>query len=537
MERRGETVDLFNATEEEVDKQLEQLISRRQRLQADQETQSLHLLPTSSGETNLEQSNNCSLHQLPLSSRRKEDHVKIKSVLNISRASKQFLYDQNGVQYLDTVNGTSLVGHCHPQVVAAGHNQMSRLVSSQGFSSEVLTKYISQLLDTMPEPLNVCYLTNSGSEANDLALRLARAYTGKEDVVVTEDGYHGNIGALIDISPKMHQRMKNYTKKDHVHIAKLPDMFRGKYREDDNSQEDAGLLYAREVEAKILQAEAQGRGVAAFLGEPLFVIPGIYIPPQSYYRHLYRVVRQHGGVVVADEVQTGLGRTGVNMWAFMEYGVVPDIVTVGKGLGNGYPMGAVICSKEISDKLGGYFSTFGGNPVACSIGLCVLEIVKNEKLQSSAKMVGKHLQNSLINLKDKFSCIGDIRGSGLLQAIEIVNNRQERIPAGRLAAEIMFEMKAKNIVIQLTGRNQNVILITPPMCFNIENSRMFVQTLEEILNVLDKEPENSLNLEFEPIKIGSKRSNILLHTEDSEPSRKIQINDEEDEYDSLCDMD
>ena len=270
-----------------MDKQLEQLISRRQRLQADQETQSLHLLPTSSTETNLDQSNNCSLHQLPLSDRRREDHIKIKSVLNISRASKQFLYDQNGVQYLDTVNGTSHVGHCHPQVVAAGHNQMSRLVSSQGFSSEILTKYISQLLDTMPEPLNVCYLTNSGSEANDLALRLARAYTGKEDVVVTEDGYHGNIGALIDISPKMHQRVKNYTKKDHVHIAKLPDTFRGKYRED-KSQEDVGLLYAREVEAKILQAEAQGRGVAAFLGEPLFVIPGIFIPPPSYYSHLYR---------------------------------------------------------------------------------------------------------------------------------------------------------------------------------------------------------------------------------------------------------
>jgi len=263
----------------------------------------------------------------------------------------------------------------------------------------------------------------------------------------------------------------------------------------------------------------------------------VEVPDPGYLRGVRELCTKHSVLWIADEVQTGLGRTGVNMWAFMEHGVVPDIVTVGKGLGNGYPMGAVICSKEISDKLGGYFSTFGGNPVACSIGLCVLEIVKNEKLQSSAKMVGKHLQNSLINLKDKFSCIGDIRGSGLLQAIEIVNNRQERIPAGRLAAEIMFEMKAKNIVIQLTGRNQNVILITPPMCFNIENSRMFVQTLEEILNVLEQEPENSLNLEFDPIKIGSKRSNILLHTEDSEPSRKIQINDEEDEYDSLCDMD
>merc|ERR1711936_102031 len=152
-------------------------------------------------------------------------------------------------------------------------------------------------------------------------------------------------------------------------------------------------------------------------------------------------------------------------------------------------------------------------------------------------MVGKHLQNSLISLKDKFDCIGDIRGRGLLQGVEIVNNKRERIPAANLAAEIMYGMKTKNVLIQITGRNQNVILITPPMCFNIENSRMFVQTLEEILNVLGQEPPSESPLDSEPVKVGNKRSNILLHTEDSEPSRKIQINDEEDEYDSLCDMD
>jgi len=536
MAEKGETEDLFNGTEAEVEQQLGMLISPRARQETDMETGSLHLLPTSSVQTSREQSNNCSLHQLPLPGVRRGGEKSTKTVLNISRASKQFVYDQSGVQYLDTVNGTSHVGHCHPQVVAAGHNQMSRLVSSQGFTSEIQSKYISQLVDSMPEPLSVCYLTNSGSEANDLAMRLAKAFTRREDIVVTEDGYHGNIGSLIDISPKMHQRMKNYKKKDHVHIAKLPDMFRGKFREDDRA-EDVGLLYAKEVENKILQAESQGRGIAAFFGEPLFVIPGIFIPPISYYKHLYRVVRQHGGLVIADEVQSGLGRTGANMWAFMEYGVVPDIVTVGKGLGNGYPMGAVICSREISDKLGGYFSTFGGNPVSCSIGLCVLDIVKNEKLQSSAKMVGKHLQNSLINLKDKFDCIGDIRGCGLLQAIEIVNNREDRIPAGKLAAEIMYEMKTKNILIQLTGRSQNVILLTPPMCFNIENSRMFVQTLEEILDVLIQEHPLGRSSDWEPIKIGSKRSNILLHAEDSEPPRKLYAREEEEEYDSLCDMD
>jgi len=528
-------LDLFNVPEDEVDRQLELLISQRLH---QPNMENLHILPTNGQEVNPQQPNNCSLHSLPLpSGGPKKGEVMRKNTLTMTRASKQYVYDRAEVQYLDTVNGTSHVGHCHPQVVAAGHNQMSRLVTSQGFNSEILTKYITQLVDTFPEPLNVCYLTNSGSEANDLALRLAKAYTGKEDFVVTEDAYHGNIGALIDISPKMHHRVKNYKKKDHVHIARLPDMFRGKFRSEE-VEEDAGLLYAREVEHTIVRAEAKGRGVAAFLGEPLFVIPGIFVPPVSYYKHLYKVVRQHGGLIIADEVQSGLGRSGNNMWAFMEYGLVPDIVTVGKGLGNGYPMGAVICSQVISDKLGGYFSTFGGNPVSCAIGLCVLDIVRNEKLQSSARMVGKHLQNELINLQDKFDCIGDVRGCGLLQAMEIVNNRRDRIPAAGLAAEIMYGMKTKNILIQVTGRNQNVILLTPPMCFNIENSRMFVQTLEEILNTLGLEQHAENAADSETMKIVErKRVNTSAQPDpvESEPARKYKAT--AIEYDSLCDMD
>ena len=185
-----------------MDRQLELLITQRHR-QLQPNMEGLHILPTNGSEINPQQPNGCSLHQLPLPSNSVWKRV---DTLNITRASKQFVYDSAEVQYLDTVNGTSHVGHCHPQVVAAGHNQMSRLVTSQGFGSDILTKYITQLVNTFPEPLNVCYLTNSGSEANDLALRLAKAYTGKEDLVVTEDAYHGNIGSLVDISPKIHQR-------------------------------------------------------------------------------------------------------------------------------------------------------------------------------------------------------------------------------------------------------------------------------------------------------------------------------------------
>ena len=377
----GSSRDGASRTEDdaEIDRQLELFMSRRSEV-----VNNLHILPTPSSAASDGPPNACNLHLIPMKDSKKlKSQVFGKSTLDIVKGMKQHVYDANGVQYLDCVNGTSHVGHCHPQVVAAGNRQMSRLVTSQGFTSDLLSRYVSALVDTVPEPLSVCYLTNSGSEANDLALRLAAAYNGNSDIVVVEDGYHGNISSLIDASPKMHQRY-NHVKKDHIHIARLPDMYRGKYRYDD---EEAGIKFAKEVENKILQAEGKGRKIGGFLYEPMFTIPGVFIPPQSYYQHVFRfvlnsssdlthvkicvfrVVREHGGLVIADEVQCGMGRAGDNMWGFQDFGLVPDIVTVGKGLGNGFPMGAVLCSKEVSDRLGGYFSTFGGNPVACATGM------------------------------------------------------------------------------------------------------------------------------------------------------------------------
>ena len=204
--------------------------------------------------------NCCSLHQIPMKNKAK---IFKKTPLEIVRGNKQYVYDSEGVQYLDCVNGTSHVGHCHPQVVAAAHRQMSKLVTSQGFTSDLLSRYVTALVDTLPEPLNVSFLTNSGSEANDLALRLAESFSGAQDVLVLEDGYHGNIGSLIDVSPKIFKR-NNITKKDHVHIARIPDMFRGKYRIEDPNM---GQLYAKEIEDKILQAKSRGRRIGALLIE------------------------------------------------------------------------------------------------------------------------------------------------------------------------------------------------------------------------------------------------------------------------------
>ena len=205
--------------------------------------------------------------------------------LEIVKGSKQYVYDSAGVQYLDCVNGTSHVGHCHPQVLSAANRQMSRLVTSQGFTSDLLSRYVSALVDTLPEPLNVSFLTNSGSEANDLALRLAASFSGSEDVLVLEDGYHGNIGSLVDVSPKIFKK-SNLKKKDHVHVARLPDMFRGKYRQSDH--EDIGELYAREIEDKIHQAKSRGKKIGAFLCETMFVIPGVFIPPRSFFEKVFR---------------------------------------------------------------------------------------------------------------------------------------------------------------------------------------------------------------------------------------------------------
>jgi len=504
-------------SDEELDRQIEMIMSR-----GNDNNKSLHLLPNTSASSD-GPPNCCSLHLIPMKSKNK---ILAKATLDIVRGSKQYVYDETGVQYLDCVNGTSHVGHCHPQVVSAGHRQMSKLVTSQGFTTDLLSRYVSALVDTLPEPLNVCYLTNSGSEANDLALRLATSYKGQSDILVLEDGYHGNIGSLVDASPKVFART-NHKKKDHVHIAKIPDMYRGKYRYDD---EEAGIKYAKDLEEIILLAESKGRKIGAFMFETMFVIPGIHIPPKSYYQNVFRIVREHGGLVIADEVQSGLGRAGSNMWSFMDYGLVPDIVTIGKGLGNGFPMGAVFCSREVSDRLGSYFSTFGGNPVACAIGLSVLEVIKNEKLISSASMVGKHLQKSLLKIKDKYDCIGDVRGCGLMQSLEIVNNKEERIPAPEAAVEIMFGMKQRQVLVQITGRDRNVILITPPMCFNTENCQFFCEVLVETLSNLNKNPISfegpSDPVESELEKPGGKR----IRMED--------LNVEESfEYDALCEMD
>ncbi|XP_047485506.1 ethanolamine-phosphate phospho-lyase-like isoform X6 [Penaeus chinensis] len=232
--------------------------------------------------------------------------------LKIVRAEKQFMTDNFGIQYLDCVSNVAHVGHCHPHVVAAGKNQMATLVSAQGFMNDALTKYVKQLVNKLPDILSICYLVNSGSEANDLALRLARAYTNRKDVVVFDDAYHGNLGNLIDISPKMFKQMP-LGKKEFVHVIPCPDTYRGLYREDDLR---AAEKYVKEAEHIIHQAIRSNRKIACFVSESIVVNCGVIVPPRNYFRLLYNLIHEIGGVCIADEVQTGLGRTGEYFWAF-----------------------------------------------------------------------------------------------------------------------------------------------------------------------------------------------------------------------------
>ncbi|XP_076048169.1 ethanolamine-phosphate phospho-lyase-like isoform X2 [Oratosquilla oratoria] len=438
--------------------------------------------------------------------------------LKIVRAQKQYMIDDFGIQYLDCVSNVAHVGHCHPQIVSAGQAQMSRLVTAQGFINDCLNQYVKSFLETLPDVLSVCYLVNSGSEANDLALRLAKAYTRRHDVVVFDDAYHGNLGNLIDISPKMFKRMSQ-GKKDFIHVLPLPDTFRGSYREADVH---CGERYSLEAERIIQQAVLNNRQISCFISEPIVVNCGVIMPPRNYYTHLYGLIRDLGGVCIADEVQCGLGRTGEYFWAFQHYGVVPDIVTVGKPLGNGHPMAAVVTTREISDALGEYYSTFGGNPVACAIGLAVLDVIQNEKLVQSAKAVGKTLIENFQHLKTKHANIGDVRGMGLCIGIEFVMDKVSRKPARELTEAVIYRLKEEHhILVQAQGPDKNVITLTPPMCFNQQNARSLVQALDEVLSTNAHESSRQ-NLSFnQGIQFGNTGDVVSVEALDS-------IDDEED---------
>ncbi|CAG5121673.1 unnamed protein product [Candidula unifasciata] len=407
------------------------------------------------------------------------------SPLKIVRASRQYLYDDTGQEYLDCINNASHVGHCHPHVVSVGQEQMSKLTCSYGFLNDQTAMYAKHLISTLPESLCVCFFVSSGSEGNDLALRLAASYTKKHDVICLDEAYHGNLGNLVEISPITYKRLGlKHQLKEWVHVAPTPKTFRGKFGAD---EPNSGQLYANEVLKLIQKAKQNGREIGAFISESIISAGGIVVPPENYFTHVYRYIRENGGVCIADEVQSGLGRCGENYWGFQVHNVVPDIVTIGKPIGNGYPLSAVVTTKDIADSLSIFSSTFGGNPLACAIGRAVLEVIENEKLLSSAKNVGKCLKDGFNEIRPKHPMIGDVRGVGMMVGIELVMDRENQKPATETAEILAYRMKEKKIIVGIEGPDKNVIVLLPPLCFTIDNARFVVQTFSEVLASIESE--------------------------------------------------
>ncbi|GFR74301.1 alanine--glyoxylate aminotransferase [Elysia marginata] len=449
--------------------------------------------------------------------------------LKIARASRQYLYDDTGQEYLDCVNNTSHVGHCHPHVVGAGQEQMAKLSCSSGFLNEQASLYAKHLVSTLPESLCVCFFLSSGSEANDLALRLAAAYTKKKDIVCFDGAYHGNLGTLVEISPVRFKRLgSNHQQKEWVHITPTPNTFRGKFGV---NSENPGLLYANELVKVIEKAHRNGREIGAFISEPVISASGMVIPPEDYFPIVYRYVREQGGVCIADEVQCGLGRCGEQYWGFQLHNVVPDIVTIGKPIGNGYPLAAVVTTKEIADSLGDFSSTFGGNPVACAIGRAVLEVIDNEKLVSSAKNVGKCLKDGFKAIQSKHPMMGDVRGVGMLIGVELVMDKESKKPAKEAAEILTYKMKERKIILGVEGKDKNVIVLSPPLCFTTDNARHIVQQFSEVLANIESEAA-SVGLTSLDETGSNPSGNVTIDVITDQPTISVHaFSDEDDEED------
>ncbi|MFZ1754630.1 MAG: aminotransferase class III-fold pyridoxal phosphate-dependent enzyme [Caldilineaceae bacterium] len=401
--------------------------------------------------------------------------------VKIVRGWRQFLYDETGRCYLDAYNNVPHVGHCHPRVVQAAQEQMTVLNTNTRYLHDNLTRYAERLAATLPDPLNVCFFLNSASEANELALRLVRAHTGRREMIVLEGAYHGNSSGLIDISPYKHDGPGGTGAPDWVYTAPVADVYRGRFKADNPL---AGAKYAAEVQMVIQRMQAAGRKPGGFIAESCPSVGGQIFFPPGYLAHVYKYVRAAGGICIADEVQTGYGRIGTHFYAFEAQGVVPDVVVLGKPIGNGHPLAALVTTREIADSFDNgmeFFSTFGGNPVSCAVGLAVLDVVQAEGLQAHARRVGAHLLAGLRPFVQRFPLVGDVRGSGLFLGVELVRDRETLEPASVEASYVANRMREAGILLGTDGPLHNVVKIRPPMPFGVADADRLIETFAQIL--------------------------------------------------------
>jgi 4-aminobutyrate aminotransferase-like enzyme len=397
------------------------------------------------------------------------------------RGWRQYLFDDVGRRYVDAYNNVPHVGHAHPRVVRAAAEQASVLNTNTRYLNDLLGAYAERVAATLPPGLDVCYFVNSASEANELALRLTRAFTGRRDMIVLEAAYHGNTTSLIDVSPYKHAGPGGAGAPDWVHVAPIADDYRGPFKRGDPQ---AGAKYAAQVADLVGRMHANGRAPGGFLAETCPSVGGQVIFPPGYLAAVYQLVRAAGGVCIADEVQTGLGRMGTHFWAFEAQGVIPDIVVMGKPLGNGHPIAAVVTTRAIADAFDNgmeFFSTFGGNTVSCAVGLAVLDVLRDESLQAHAHAVGERLLGGLRSLAAQHAIVGDVRGSGLFLGVELVRDRSTLEPAGAEAGFVADRMRDLGILLGTDGPHHNVVKIRPPMPFASDDADRLVETFGRIL--------------------------------------------------------
>jgi 4-aminobutyrate aminotransferase-like enzyme len=408
--------------------------------------------------------------------------------LKIVRGWRQYLYDDTGRAYLDVYNNVPLVGHSHPRVAQAAAEQLALLNTNTRYLHDNVLRYAERLTALLPPPLKVCYFVNSGSEANELALRLARAHTGREDVLVLEHAYHGNTTTLTDLSPYKFNGPGGRGQQPWVHVAPMADDYRGMYR---RGEPDLGTKYAAHIGEIVERGKKEGHPIGAYIAETLPSVAGQIVFPPGYLSEAYKYVRAAGGVCIADEVQVGFGRLGTHFWGFQTQGVVPDIVVLGKPIGNAFPLAAVVTTPEIAASFAKgmeFFSTFGGNPVACAAGLAVLDVLRDENLQQNALVVGQQWMGELRDLQSTHPLIGDVRGSGLFLGIDLVSDPTTRAPATDQASYVVNRLRDRGILAGTDGPGYNVIKLRPPLIFSPGDAALFTSTLAGILGEDPSQP-------------------------------------------------
>jgi 4-aminobutyrate aminotransferase-like enzyme len=394
--------------------------------------------------------------------------------IRMVRAEGIWMFDADGRRYLDVYNNVASVGHCHPRVVEAIAKQAATLNTNTRYLYDNVHDYAERLLKTFPARLSNIVFTCTGSESNDFALRLTKSFTGGAGFIVTETAYHGNTEAVTEVSPSS---FKTRSVPPHVRTVPAPDVYR-------HPTNDVGARFAEDVAKAVADLERNGVKFGGLLVDSIFSSDGIYADPAGFLKRAVDVVHQAGGLFISDEVQPGFGRTGTAMWGFQRHSVEPDIVTMGKPMGNGFPVGGVVTRPEILEafcETTGYFNTFGGNPVAAAAGLAVLEVIEDEGLVENANKIGGYFRAGLRDIAVRHPSIGDVRGAGLFIGIEF-SLPGTTDPDVAAASYAINALKERGVLIGAAGAYGNVLKVRPPLCFSRDNADLFVETLDAVLS-------------------------------------------------------